>query len=147
MPPMGGVTGAMRGTNRRGIGAKAAKPKNMKHTVMRLFSYMKKDVWMLAAALLCVVAGTVSTLAASYMLRPIINDYIIPAKTSADLKKLAGALIVMLAVYLLGVMAAYLQNALCWYFLRKHWCACAVIYLCIWKSCRYGFLIPIPKEI
>ena len=110
MPPMGGVTGAMRGTNRRGIGAKAARPKNMKHTVMRLFSYMKKDVWMLAAALLCVVAGTVSTLAASYMLRPIINDYIIPAKTSADLKKLAGALIVMLAVYLLGVMAAYLQN-------------------------------------
>ena len=104
---MGGVTGAMRGTNRRGIGAKAARPKNMKHTVMRLFSYMKKDVWMLAAALLCVVAGTVSTLAASYMLRPIINDYIIPAKTSADLKKLAGALIVMLAVYLLGVMAAY----------------------------------------
>lgn len=110
MPPMGGVTGAMRGTNRRGIGSKAARPKNMKHTVMRLFSYMKKDVWMLAAALLCVVAGTVSTLAASYMLRPIINDYIIPAKTSADLKKLAGALIVMLAVYLLGVMAAYLQN-------------------------------------
>lgn len=110
MPPMGGVTGAMRGTNRRGIGAKAARPKNMKHTVMRLFSYMKKDVWMLAAALLCVVAGTVSTLAASYMLRPIINDYIIPAKTTADLKKLAGALIVMLAVYLLGVMAAYLQN-------------------------------------
>ena len=110
MPPMGGVTGAMRGTNRRGIGAKAARPKNMKHTVMRLFSYMKKDVWMLAAALLCVVAGTVSTLVASYMLRPIINDYIIPAKTSADLKKLAGALIVMLAVYLLGVMAAYLQN-------------------------------------
>lgn len=47
MPPMGGVTGAMRGTNRRGIGAKAARPKNMKHTVMRLFSYMKKDVWML----------------------------------------------------------------------------------------------------
>ena len=44
MPPMGGVTGAMRGTNRRGIGAKAARPKNMKHTVMRLFSYMKKDV-------------------------------------------------------------------------------------------------------
>lgn len=42
MPPMGGVTGAMRGTNRRGIGAKAARPKNMKHTVMRLFSYMKK---------------------------------------------------------------------------------------------------------
>ena len=133
MPPMGGVTGAMRGTNRRGIGAKAARPKNMKHTVMRLFSYMKKDVWMLAAALLCVVAGTVSTLAASYMLRPIINDYIIPAKTTADLKKLAGALIV--------------RTALCWYFLRKHWCACAVIYLCIWKSCRYGFLIPIPKEI
>ena len=30
MPPMGGVTGAMRGTNRRGIGAKAARPKNMK---------------------------------------------------------------------------------------------------------------------
>lgn len=36
MPPMGGVTGAMRGTNRRGIGAKAARPKNMKHTVINV---------------------------------------------------------------------------------------------------------------
>lgn len=45
MPPMGGVTGAMRGTNRRGIGAKAARPKNMKHTVMRpFFLYEKRCV-------------------------------------------------------------------------------------------------------
>ena len=146
MPPMGGVTGAMRGTNRRGIGAKAARPKNMKHTVMRLFSYMKKDVWMLAAALVCVVAGTVSTLAASYMLRPIINDYIIPAKTSADLKKLAGALIVMLAVYLLGVMAAYLQNRIMLVLSQK-----ALVRL---RSDLFVHmeklplrLIPIPKEI
>lgn len=112
MPPMGGVTGAMRGTGRRNTGARVSKPKDMKHTVLRLFAYMKQDVGMLAAALLCMIASTVSTLAASYMLRPIINDYIVPAKTAQDLKKLADALVVMLAVYLFGVLTAYLQTRL-----------------------------------
>lgn len=112
MPPMGGVTGAMRGTGRHNTGAKVSKPKNMKNTIIRLFVYMKQDLGALAAALVCVVIHTVCTLAASYMLRPIINDYIVPAKTTEDLYKLAQAILVMLAVYVAGVLATYLQTRL-----------------------------------
>lgn len=112
MPPMGGVTGAMKGTGRNHTGAKVSKPKNMKNTIIRLFVYMKQDILALTAALACVIINTICTLAASYMLRPIINDYIVPAKTTEDLYKLAQAILVMLAVYMAGVLASYLQTRL-----------------------------------
>lgn len=111
MPPMGGVMGAMKGTGgRHNTGAKVSKPKNMKSTLVRLFKYMKSDIWALILALLCVVISTVSSLAASYMLRPIINNYIVPAQLTKDLSGLFRAVIVMLIVYLAGVLATYLQT-------------------------------------
>lgn len=110
MPPMGGVMGAMKGTGRQNMGAKVSKPKNMKNTLIRLFKYMKSDIWALIMALLCVLISTVCSLAASYMLRPIINNYIIPAKETKELSGLARAVIVMLIVYAAGVLATYLQT-------------------------------------
>lgn len=110
MPPMGGVMGAMKGTGRQNMGAKVSKPKNMKNTLIRLFKYMKSDIWALIIALLCVLISTVCSLAASYMLRPIINNYIIPAKETKELSGLAQAVIVMLIVYAAGVVATYLQT-------------------------------------
>lgn len=41
MPPMGGVTGAMKGTG-GSMGKKKERPKNTKNTIIRLFSYMKE---------------------------------------------------------------------------------------------------------
>lgn len=111
MPPMGGVTGAMKGTG-GSMGKKKERPKNTKNTIIRLFSYMKETKLQLAGALCCVLASTVSTLAASYMLRPVINNYIIGFNENGGIKSLAMALVVMASVYLLGVLATYFQAKL-----------------------------------
>ena len=50
MPPMGGVTGAMKGTG-GSMGKKKERPKNTKNTIIRLFSYMKETKLQLAGAL------------------------------------------------------------------------------------------------
>ena len=60
--------------------------------------------------LLCVVLSTVSTLAGSYMLRPIINDFIAPENGQGNLQGLAIALVVMAGVYALGIIATYFQS-------------------------------------
>lgn len=111
MPPMGGVTGAMKGTG-GSMGKKKERPKNTKNTIIRLFSYMKETKLQLAGALCCVLASTASTLAASYMLRPVINNYIIGFNENGGIKSLAMALVVMASVYLLGVLATYFQAKL-----------------------------------
>lgn len=118
MPPMGGVTGAMKGSQRN-MGSGKEKPKNLKNTVLRLFSYMSDAKAALAGALLCVVVSTVSNLAASYMLRPVINNHIIGFNENGGAKGLALALIAMLAVYLFGVLATYFQAKLMLYVSQK----------------------------
>lgn len=73
---------------------------------------MKETKLQLAGALCCVLASTASTLAASYMLRPVINNYIIGFNENGGIKSLAMALVVMASVYLLGVLATYFQAKL-----------------------------------
>ena len=87
------------------------KPKNSKATIMRLLSYVEQDKYKLIVAYLCVLASTLATLAGSYMLRPLINTYIVPSDgSSGDIAGLAGGLAVLLCVYLIGVAANYLQS-------------------------------------
>jgi len=74
-------------------------------------SYLRQDRLGMAAAFLCVIVSTVTNLAGSYMLRPIINRYIAPADGSrGDAAGLFRALTVMAAVYLLSVAASYAQS-------------------------------------
>lgn len=84
-----------------------SKPKNMKKTLGRLFSYIAKDKWKLVIVCLCVVGGTIANLAGSYMLRPIINGLTSPEGSAASLMK---GLLVMLCIYLTGILAQYLQQ-------------------------------------
>ena len=51
----------------------AGKPKNMKKTMGRLFSYISDSKWKLLLVIICIIAGTAANLAGSYVLRPIIN--------------------------------------------------------------------------
>ena len=88
------------------------KPKNTKAVIARLFSYVEKFKGRMILALVCVIIHTVATLAGSYMLRPIINNYIIEG---AGLEKLAGlgmGLIVLAGIYLVNVFSTYLQSRL-----------------------------------
>ena len=88
----------------------SGKPKNSSQTVRRLLSYLEEDKGRLILALICVVLNTLGTLAGSYMLRPIINTYIVPANGSrGDAAGLARALAVMALVYAVGVFANYAQ--------------------------------------
>ena len=95
MPPMGGVTGAMRGTGGANRGAKKERPKDTKGTILRLIRYMGNTKAALFGALGCVVISTVSSLAASYMLRPIINKHIIGFNENGGIKGFIAALISM----------------------------------------------------
>ncbi len=88
-----------------------AKLKNSRATIRRIFSYLDRDKKKMFLAFFCVLVSTVSTLAASYMLRPIINTYIFPGDgRPGDPAGLLRALAVMAAVYLAGVVSNYVQS-------------------------------------
>lgn len=87
------------------------KPKNSRETVRRLLSYLEKDRKWLFIALACVIVSTMTNLAGAYMLRPIINTYIVPLDGSrGDSAGLFRALVVMAAIYILSVAANYTQS-------------------------------------
>ena len=104
--PMGHGPG---GPGRRRSMAKGT-PKNSKATVKRLLSYLAEDKAKMGLAFFCVIVNTAASLAGSYMLRPIINRYIVPADGSrGDASGLFVALVIMALVYAAGVAANYAQ--------------------------------------
>lgn len=101
--PMGGHHPGPRG--------KGGMPKNTKDTIRRLMSYLGEYKLLMFTAFFCVIINTVATLAGSYMLRPIINRYIVPlGGGKGDPAGLFKALVLMAAIYFLGVVANYAQS-------------------------------------
>ncbi len=98
------------GPGRRMPAAGGGRPKETRATIRRLLAYLNEDKLKMVLALICVVLNTLGTLVGSYMLRPIINTYIVPLDGSrGNPAGLFRALIVMAAVYLVGVGANYAQ--------------------------------------
>ncbi|MEY8354793.1 ABC transporter ATP-binding protein [Lachnospiraceae bacterium 54-53] len=90
---------------------KAGLPKDTGATIRRLMSYLNEYKASMGAALFCIIVSTLATLAGSYMLRPIINRYIAPADGGrGSVSGLAGGLLAMAVVYLVGVIANYAQS-------------------------------------
>ena len=103
MPPMGPPN--------RNRNQKKQKPKTTKATAKRLFSYLEQEKHKIAAAFVCVLVSSASTLCGSYLLRPIINGLIDSTKTSQQkITSLMAGLALMAVVYVLGVGATYLQG-------------------------------------
>ena len=75
--------GRGRGRN-QALGA-SGKPKDMKTTILRLAGYISGEARIVAAALFCSVTYTITSLLASYLLRPIINKFIYFEEGGADL--------------------------------------------------------------
>ena len=99
-----------RGPERMAV-MKGGKPKAGGQTMLRLLSYLKRDRMAMTVAFFCVILGTVTNLAGAYMLRPIINRYIVPLDGSrGDVAGLFRSLCVMGAVYLASVAASYMQS-------------------------------------
>ena len=99
-----------RGPERMAV-MKGGKPKAGGQTMLRLLSYLKRDRMAMTVAFFCVILGTVTNLVGAYMLRPIINRYIVPLDGSrGDVAGLFRSLCVMGSVYLVSVAAAYMQS-------------------------------------
>lgn len=108
---------SMPGRNSREAALNAhGKPKNLKKTASRLLKYLAHERVLLILAVVSAVVHTVSALAAAYLLRPVMNEFLYydPAETDLTerLEGLAGGLAVMAAVYLLAVVTLYLQQRL-----------------------------------
>ena len=105
MPPMGPRRGPGPGGPRP-----HGKPKNTKATVKRLLSYLNPYRFRLVLVFVCMLFSTASSLVGGYILRPVINSLVEEGKTAEErLAYLAGILVVIGAVYLCGVVAAYCQ--------------------------------------
>lgn len=84
------------------------KPKDGSKTFFRLMTYLSEERSLLVVIGLLIVVSILANLAGSYLLRPIINDYILPG----NIRGLINMLIVLAAVYLSGVLAVYIQYRL-----------------------------------
>ena len=85
------------------------KPKDARKTALRLLSYVTGRPALLALVLLCLLISVGTNLAGSYMLRPIINDFVYTG--ASDVLGLGLSLVKLLGIYLLGAAAAYVQMA------------------------------------
>lgn len=86
--PMGGPGGR----NRHGY----QKPKNMGKTLKKLMEYLGRSKWLLIIVAVCLVLYSVCTIGGSYLLKPLVNDAIIPG----DFAKLAQTLALMACIYI-----------------------------------------------
>lgn len=84
------------------------KPKEGSKTFFRLMTYLSADRSLLVVIGLLIVISILANLAGSYLLRPIINDYILPG----NVQGLINMLIILAVVYLSGVLAVYIQYRL-----------------------------------
>jgi len=75
-----------------------------------MFSYIAKRPVMLALAVACVIAGSIANLAATYMMRPIINSLVDAVKLGVtQLPDLLGSCLKLLGIYVLAAACTYLQ--------------------------------------
>ena len=82
------------------------RPKNTRRTLMQMLSYLGRHKWyMLMIALLVTVSASASILG-TYLLKPVINNYIIPG----DIPGLVKMLILMGILYLCGALSCYSYN-------------------------------------
>ncbi|MFT3677721.1 MAG: ABC transporter ATP-binding protein [Chitinophagaceae bacterium] len=84
------------------------KPKNSRQVIGRLWGYLKVQQGALMLVALLLLISTGATITGSYLLRPIINNYIIPHDTNGLIKMI----ILLLAIYVLGTIASVWQNRL-----------------------------------
>ena len=84
------------------------KPKAGKRTFLRLVSYVGCNRRLLIMIGILIIISIAANLTGSYMLRPIINNYIIPGNFSG----LIGILLFLTGIYFTGVVANYAEQIL-----------------------------------
>lgn len=90
----------------RAIGYK--RPKNTKQTVRQLLSYLGRHKWSLLVVAVLVVISSGASIIGTYLLRPVINEYILKKDLQGLMKMIAG----MAVMYGCGVLATFCYNRL-----------------------------------
>ncbi len=86
-----------------GPGGGFRKPKNIRSTLGKLMRYLGRYKLHLALVAALLVVSSACTVGGSYLIRPLINDYILPG----DFPGLARMLAIMALVYVLGAVCSY----------------------------------------
>ncbi len=84
------------------------KPKKPGRVILRLWSYLKRQRFMLIIIFILMLINTGSTMTGAYLLRPIINNYIIPH----NIRGLVEMIGLLAGIYISGSIAAIFQNRL-----------------------------------
>lgn len=102
----GGPRGPRGGPAARARAMGDGKPKKTKEVIGRLLNYVGKHKGKLIVAMVLVVIRSVTQIMGSYMLRPIINDYIAVGKLEGFLY----ALMLLLGIYLVSIVCEFFQR-------------------------------------
>ena len=88
------------------------KPKDAGKTIKRIFSYMKGYRGHLAAVFLLVLISSAGQIAATYFLKPLFNDFILPfvGMQNPDLSAFIRMLVILALIYASGALATFIYN-------------------------------------
>ncbi|MDD4583629.1 MAG: ABC transporter ATP-binding protein [Eubacteriales bacterium] len=103
----------MAGHDSRRMGV-IGKPQNTKKTLKRILTYLLDYKVQLAIVFIAILLSSASGIAGTYFLKPLINNYIVPAigEADPDLSGFMAMLMILGAIYLIGVISSYLYNRL-----------------------------------
>lgn len=99
------------------------KPKNLKNTIKRLAKYLEKHKLLLFLVMLFVLLSTLGNVAGTYMLEPIIDDYITPLigtnPSGADFLPLIKMLAFMACIYAVASLSSFAYRRIMLYVSQK----------------------------
>lgn len=87
------------------------KPRNTKDTLLRLISYIAKSKWLLAIVAVLVVISSLSGVAGTYLLKPIVNllaDSLKSGDIASGMAQLSKILVFLGIIYACGAAAQYI---------------------------------------
>ncbi len=95
-----------------GGGSKFEKPKNVKGTFFRIVSYLNKYPVQLSLVIVTMLLSTLATVAGSYFIKPILNNYVVPfiGTGKMDMAGFAGMIGVLITIYIIGAACSYVYN-------------------------------------
>ncbi len=88
------------------------KPQNIKKTVGRILSYMTGFQLHLTVAVFCIIFSAAASIAGTYFLKPLVNQFILPfiGQQNPDLSAFIQMLSLMAGIYLLGAVSTFAYN-------------------------------------
>ena len=94
------------------MGFPMQKPQNVGKTIKRIVKYLTEYKALLVAVIFCILFSSAAMIVGTGLLRPLLNDYIVPfiGQENPNLTKFATILCVMIVVYIVGALASYANS-------------------------------------